>query len=253
MSGALHGKVVLVTGGASGIGRATCLTLAREGAKVAVSDVDERGGDETVGFITQKDGEATFIKANVGDKTQVEALIQGVVDTYGQLDGAFNNAGISGPIASTVDYTDEAWNEVINIDLTGVFYCMRAELRQMLKQGRGAIVNTASIAGLVGIRNISAYLAAKHGVIGITKGAALEYAEAGIRVNAVCPGYVDTPIMAPLAKAVPEWLDIAVSEEPVGRLGQPHEIGEAVTWLLSDAASFVTGVAMPVDGGVIAR
>jgi NAD(P)-dependent dehydrogenase (short-subunit alcohol dehydrogenase family) len=253
MAGKLEGRVGIVTGGASGIGRATALTLAREGATVVVSDIQEEGGEETVGLIKQSRGDARFIKADVGNRDSVEALVEQTVKTYGRLDWAFNNAGISGPIAPTAEYTDEAWDQVINIDLTGVFYCMRAELRHMQKQGRGAIVNTASIAGLVAIRNITAYLAAKHGVIGITKGAALEYAEAGIRVNAVCPGYIDTPIMAPLAKAVPEWLDLAVKEEPIGRLGQPQEIGEAVAWLCSDAASFVTGLAMPVDGGVIAR
>jgi NAD(P)-dependent dehydrogenase (short-subunit alcohol dehydrogenase family) len=253
MAGKLEGRVGIVTGAASGIGRASALVLAREGATVVVSDIAEDGGEETVHLIKQSRGDARFIRCDVGDKKDAEALVEQTIQAYGRLDWAFNNAGISGPIAPTAEYSDEAWDKVINIDLSGVFYCMRAELRHMAKQGKGAIVNTASICGLVAIPNIVAYQAAKHGVVGMTKGAALEYAKAGIRVNAVCPGYIDTPIMDPLQAAVPEWREIAVAQEPIGRMGQPLEIGEAVAWLCSDAASFVTGVAMPVDGGLVSQ
>ena len=258
MAGLLEGKSALITGGGGGIGRATSLAFAREGARVAVADAAEQAARETVAQINAAGGQAMTLTGDVTSAGAVEAMVKAVVTAYGRLDCAFNNAGIAGfqvdaAGKKTADWSEESFDRMIAVNLKGVWLCMKHELPQMIAQGGGAIVNTASIAGLVAIRNISAYLAAKHGVIGITKGAALEYAEAGIRVNAVCPGYIDTPIMAPLAKAVPEWLDLAVKEEPIGRLGQPQEIGEAVAWLCSDAASFVTGLAMPVDGGVIAR
>jgi NAD(P)-dependent dehydrogenase (short-subunit alcohol dehydrogenase family) len=253
MPGTLEGKVMLVTGGASGIGRATCLALAREGAQVVVADVDESGGEETVGFITQKGGQATFIRADITDRDQVEALIQGVVDAYGRLDGAFNNAGVEGRIADTIECSDENFDRTIDVNVKGVWLCMRAELRQMRKQGNGgAIVNTSSVAGLVGFEGLPAYVASKHAVIGLTKTAALEFAKEKIRVNAVCPGAIDTPMMDRLIGGQEESRQAFVAKEPIGRFAQPGEIGEAVAWLLSDAASFVTGVAMPVDGGMVA-
>ena len=254
MSGTLQDKVMLVTGGASGIGRATCLALAREGAKVVVSDVDERGGEETVGFITQKGGQAKFIRADVANKDQVEALVQGVVDAYGRLDGAFNNAGIEGKPANTIDCTDENFDRTIDINVKGVWLCMRAELRQLQKQGEGgSIVNTASVAGLVGFETLPAYVASKHAVIGLTKTAALEFAKSKVRVNAVCPGVIETPMIDRLFAEIPEAREGFKAAEPVGRYGKPEEIAEATAWLLSDAASFVTGVAMPVDGGLVSQ
>ena len=254
MAGTLQDKVVLVTGGASGIGRATCLAVAREGAKVVVSDIDAKGGEETVGFITQKGGQATFIKCNVAKKDEVEALIDGVVKAYGRIDGAFNNAGIEGTPADTVTCTDENFDKTIDVNVKGVWLCMRAELKQMQKQGKGgAIVNTASVAGLVGFEGLPAYVASKHAVIGLTKTGALEFAKSGVRINAVCPGVIETPMIDRLFSGIPEAREGFKEKEPVGRYGKPEEIGEAVTWLLSDQASFVTGVAMPVDGGLVSQ
>ena len=253
MAGKLEGRIGVVTGGASGIGRATALIMAREGAKVVVSDVQEAGGEETVHLIQQSRGEARFIKADVANTEDVERLIARTVEAYGRLDWAFNNAGISGAIAATHEYPDADWQRVFDINVTGVWYCMRAEIRRMLEQGGGVIVNTASDAGLIALPGISAYVAAKHAVVGLTKAAALEYAKSNIRVISVCPGYVETPILDPLKQQAPEFMEKAMRDEPVGRLGRPEEIGEAVAWLCSDGASFVTGIAMPVDGGLLAH
>lgn len=253
MAGKLEGRVGVITGAASGIGRAAALVMARERAKIVISDVQDTAGEETVELVKQSGGEARFIKADVAKKESVEALIAKTVEAYGRLDWAFNNAGISGPITATHKYRDDDWQKVLDIDLTGVWYCMRAEIRQMLEQGGGAIVNTASDAGLVGVRGLSAYAAAKHGVVGLTKTAALEYAKSNIRVNVVCPGYVETPILDLGKERVPGFLEHALREEPIGRLGRPEEIGEAVAWLCSESASFVTGIAMPVDGGMVAQ
>ena len=180
-------------------------------------------------------------------------MVKKTVDTYGRLDCAFNNAGIEGALQLTSDYDEAAWDRVLSINLKGVWLCMKAEIRQMLSQGGGAIVNTASAAGLVGIQGISAYVASKHGVNGLTKTAALEYAKSGIRVNAVCPGGVDTPMVKRVFGDNPQFAEAAAAGEPVGRLAQPSEIGEAVVWLCSDAASFVTGLPMAVDGGWVAQ
>jgi NAD(P)-dependent dehydrogenase (short-subunit alcohol dehydrogenase family) len=254
MAEQLKDKVVLVTGGGSGIGRATSLALASEGAKVVVCDQNQAGGEETVGFITQKGGQATFIKADVTDKDQVDALIDGVVKAYGRIDGAFNNAGIEGQTSTIADCTDENFDRIASVNIKGVWLCMRAELRQMQKQGKGgAIVNTASGAGLVGVAGLGVYSASKHAVIGLTKTAALEFAKSGVRVNAVCPGLIDTPMAARLIEGAPEMGDMIAAMHPVGRTGKPEEIGDAVSWLLSEQASFVTGVAMPVDGGLTAQ
>ncbi len=252
MAGLVTGKVALVSGAGSGIGRATALAFAREGAKVVVADVMVEGGEETVNLVKQAGGEAIFVKADVSKATEVEALVARAVQTYGRLDCAHNNAGIEGPGATTVDYGEDQWDRVIAINLKGVWLCMKYEIPQMLKTGGGAIVNTASTAGLVGYPRGSAYVASKHGVVGLSKTAALEYAKSNIRVNAVCPGAIDTPMMGRITDHRPTRAARMAAAEPVGRMGVPGEIAEAVVWLCSDSASFVTGHAMAVDGGMTA-
>ena len=253
MAGRLDGKVALVTGGGSGIGQATALIFAREGAKVVVADITVEGGEETVRQIQAAGGDATFVKTDVSQAAEVEALVNKTVETYGQLDCAFNNAGIGGAAKLTTDCTEEEFDRTIAVNLTGVWLCMKYEIQHMLSHGGGSIVNTASAAGLIAIPSTPDYTASKHGVVGLTKTAALEYAKFGIRVNAVCPGAVDTSMVARGAQAIPGFDEIAIAMEPVGRMGQPSEIGEAVVWLCSDAASFVTGMPMSVDGGMVAQ
>lgn len=253
MAGRLDGKIALVTGGGSGIGQATALIFAREGAKVVIADVLVEGGEATVSQIKKGGGDAAFVKTDVSQDAEVEALVQKAVATYGRLDCAFNNAGIAGAAARTADYTQKQWDRVIGINLTGVWLCMKYEIAQMVKQGGGAIVNTASVAGLVGFRHGPAYVAAKHGVVGLTKTAALEYAKANIRVNAVCPGVINTPMFEKGLQIDPRIADTMAAREPIGRLGKPEEIAEAVVWLCSEAASFVTGLPMAVDGGWVAQ
>ncbi len=255
MSGRLDAKVALVTGGASGIGRATALTFAREGAKLIIADLNEEGGQQTVHMITEQGGEATFVQTDVTQTTAVEALISKAVETYGRLDCAHNNAGIgSRPRVLLHELSEESWDRVLDINLKGVWLCMKYEIRQMLTQGGGTIVNTASIMGLVGSWSRSgAYNASKHGVVGLTKTAALEYATSGIRVNCVCPGYIRTPLLEGLLTSQPAMEAQIVARHPIGRMGQPEEIAEAVVWLCSDAASFVTGHTMTVDGGYVAQ
>lgn len=247
------GKSVLVTGGASGIGRATCVAFAAGGANVVVADWDEKGGKATVRQIRTAGGEAFFIRTDVADGGAVESLVKKTVKRHGRLDCAFNNAGIGGKLGLMADYDEADWHRVIAVNLTGVWLCMKHELQQMLKQGGGAIVNTASIAGLVGLTHVPAYCAAKHGVVGLTRAAALENAKRNIRVNAVCPGGVRTPMLEEAAAGKPQFLDAMAAQEPVGRLAEPEEIASAVLWLCSDAASFVTGHALAVDGGWVAR
>ena len=253
MAGLTEGKVALVTGAGSGIGRATALVFAREGAKVVVADIVVEGGQETVQQIEVAGGEAIFVKADVSQAADVEALVTQTVETYGRLDCAFNNAGIEGGMKLTIDCTKEEFDQTIAVNLTGVWLCMKYEIQQMLSQGGGAIVNTASAAGLVGFPSLPDYVASKHGVVGLTKTAALEYAKSGIRVNAVCPGVIQTPMVERGAQLSPGFDELALSMEPVGRFGQPAEVGEAVVWLCSDAASFVTGIPMQVDGGLVAQ
>lgn len=253
MTKQFEGKVALVTGAGSGIGRASALAFAREGAKTVVADVVVEGGEETVRMIKEAGGEALFVKTDVSKAAEVEALIQKVVETYGRLDYAHNNAGIEGTMAPTADCTEENWDRTISINLKGVWLCMKYEIPQMLKQGGGAIVNTASVAGLVGFQGLPAYAASKGGVVQLTRVAALEYAKAGIRVNAVCPGVIRTPMVERLLSGQPEAEAGFIAMEPVGRMGKPEEIAEAVVWLCSDAASFVTGHPMVVDGGLVAQ
>src|SRR6266568_865170 len=253
MAGCVEGKVALVTGGASGIGRATALTFAREGAKLVIADMNENGGHQTVQMIKENGGEAIFVRTDVSQAVEVQALISKAVETYGRLDCAHNNAGIAGGVrALTAEYPEDRWQQVIAVNLTGVWLCMKYEISQMLHQGGGTIVNTASAAGLVGGRGMSAYVASKHGVVGLTKTAALEYAKQGIRVNCVCPGYIQTPMTAP-GMEDPERMALMLASEPVGRMGNPEEVAETVVWLCSDAASFVTGHTMTVDGGYVAQ
>jgi NAD(P)-dependent dehydrogenase (short-subunit alcohol dehydrogenase family) len=253
MARLLEGKVALVTGAGSGIGRATALVCAREGAKVVVADVVVAGGEETVRLIKATGGEALFVKADMAKAAEVEAMVNTAVAAYGRLDCAHNNAGIEGAMDTTADYTEEDWDRVIRVNLTGVWLCMKYEIAQMLKQGGGAIVNTASGAGLVAVPRMPAYVASKHGVVGLTRTAALEYAKAGIRVNAVCPGAIQTPMVERVTSRRPGMVERMAVAMPIGRMGKPEEIAEAVVWLCSDAASFVTGHAMSVDGGAVAQ
>ena len=255
MAGNLDGKTALVTGGGSGIGRAASLAYAKEGARVVVADVNVEGGEETILQIKAAGGEAILVHADVSKAEDTQAMVAQAVEAFGSLDCAFNNAGISGGRERhlTADYLEDDWDRVIGINLKGVWLCMKAEIPQMVEQGGGAIVNTASIMGLIASPGSVAYMAAKHGVVGLTKAAALEYATAGVRVNSVCPGYINTPLVRPLFDAHQDFEERVVSRHPLGRLGEPEEIAAAVMWLSSDAASFVTGHNMPVDGGYTAQ
>lgn len=248
----MDGKVALVTGGGSGIGRSTALVFAREGAAVVVSDVNEAGGHETVKMCEQAGSKAVFIKGDVSRPEDCEAMVDLAVKKYGRLDYACNNAGIGGEANPLGDYSIEGWQKVIDINLSGVFYCMRYEIPAMLKNGGGSIVNISSILGSVAFGAAPAYVAAKHGVLGLAKSAAVDYAAQGLRVNTIGPGFIKTPLLAGL-EADPAIVSMLVSLHPAGRLGNPDEVAEAVVWLCSDKASFVTGAYLPVDGGYLAR
>jgi NAD(P)-dependent dehydrogenase (short-subunit alcohol dehydrogenase family) len=253
MAGLLAGKVAIITGGASGIGRASSLVFAREGARVVVADMSEEGGAQTVRMIREQGGTAEFVMCDVAKAADADALIAAAVKHYGRIDCAFNNAGIAGTQTRTADYSEDEWDRIMAVNLKGVWLCMRAEIRQFLAQrSPGAIVNTASAAGLVASHSMPAYTAAKHGVVGLTKCAAVEYAKQGIRVNDVCPGVVDTPLVEGMVAGKPKLAERLDQVEPVGRKARPQEIAEAVVWLCSDAASFVTGASMSVDGGLTA-
>jgi NAD(P)-dependent dehydrogenase (short-subunit alcohol dehydrogenase family) len=255
MSGILEGKVALITGAGSGIGRATAKIFAREGAKLVLADVVEDGGKQTLALLADTGHhDAIFLKTDVSNPADVDAAIAKAVEKYGRIDCAFNNAGIEGKNGLTHECEMDNWNRVIAINLTGVWLCMKAEVTQMLKQGNGgAIVNTSSGAGLAGVRGMPAYVAAKHGVAGLTRAAAIEYGKHNIRVNAVCPGPIRTPMMERLLGKRPDAEARFARGGPLKRLGEPSEIGETVAWLCSDHASYVTGLPMPVDGGFMAQ
>jgi NAD(P)-dependent dehydrogenase (short-subunit alcohol dehydrogenase family) len=250
--GQFDDKVALVTGAGSGIGRATALAFAREGARVIVADVTDQGR-AVAQEIVAAGGTARFIQADVSDPAAVERLVAESVATYGRLDIAFNNAGIGGVMAQTADVTLEDWQRLLGINLTGVWLCMKHELAQMSAQGGGVIINNASILGLVGFRGASAYVASKHAVLGLTKTAALEYAQQHIRVTAVCPGFVHTPLVDEGLRDDVQAQQGIAALHAMGRMGEPDEIVGAVLWLASDAASFVTGSAFVVDGGYLAQ
>lgn len=244
-------EVALVTGAAAGIGRATALAFAQEGARVVVCDVHAEDGEQTARMVRDLGKEAEFVAADVSRPADVEKLVGKAMQRFGRLDFAFNNAGIEGAMAATAECTEENWDRTLAINLKGVWLCMKHELRHMLERGAGSIVNCASVAGLVGFPGLPAYVASKHGIVGLTRAAALEYAKSGIRINAVCPGVVRTAMVDRIEQTHP-GIQLAAGE-PVGRMGTPEEIAASVIWLSSGGASFVTGQALAVDGGWVAQ
>jgi NAD(P)-dependent dehydrogenase (short-subunit alcohol dehydrogenase family) len=248
-NGGFAGKVAFVTGAANGIGRAAALAFAREGASVVVADVSEQGNQETARMIEELGGRALAVRCDVTRAQDVKAALDKGVEAFGRLDFAFNNAGSEQAITATADLTEEEWDRIVRVNLRSVFLCMKYEIPLLLRQGGGAIVNTSSGAGVKGIAGQAAYCAAKHGVVGFTRAAALDYASSNIRINAVCPGIIDTPMMDRFTGGTPEGRERVIAWEPVGRMGKPEEIAAAVVWLCSDAAAFVVGHALVIDGG----
>ena len=252
MSGMFEGKVALVTGAGGGIGRATALAFAREGARVVASDVEGAGGDETARLVADAGGTAVHVACDVTRSGEVETLVGATVDAFGRLDCAHNNAGIEGTYGRTADCDEEDFDRTCAVNLKGVYLCLKSEIAHMLGAGGGAIVNTASVAGVEGAKNLPAYVASKHGVMGLTRTAALEYATRGIRVNAVCPGPIRTRMLEAIMEENPRMEPAMIAAVPMRRLGKPEEIAEAVVWLCSDRASYVTGQGLVVDGGFTA-
>lgn len=248
-----EGKTVFITGASSGIGRSTALEFAKLGSRVVLADIDDQKGTESADAIIKAGGKALFLHCDVSREEEVIKAIKKTVEHYGSLDCAFNNAGIEGEQARTHECTMENWKQVININLGGVFKCMKYQLPQMLKQKKGVIVNCSSIAGKVGFPGLPAYEASKHGVIGLTKNASLEYAKENIRINAVCPGPIETPMIERFTKKEPSMRDQLTTPDPMGRMGKPAEIANAVVWLCSEKASYVTGHSMLIDGGWVAQ
>lgn len=248
----LKGKVAIVTGASSGIGKSIAQLYAREGAAVVLSDVNREMGEKAVAEIRAAGGEATFVAANVADATDCKRTVDAALERYDRLDVACNNAGIGGESQPTADISIEGWQKVIGINLSGVFFGMKYQIPAMLKSGGGSIVNMASILGQVGFANSSAYVAAKHGVVGLSKNAALEYAPKNVRVNSVGPGFIHTPLLKDL-EADRRTLEMLISLHPMGRLGDPEEVAELVLWLSCEKSSFVTGAYYAVDGGYLAR
>ncbi len=248
-NGTYTGKVAFVTGAANGIGRAVALAFAREGANVVVADISEQGNQETAHLIEKLGGRAIAVKCDVTRTEDVKAALDKTIEAFGRLDFAFNNAGVEQKVAPAAELDEAEWDRIVNTDLRGVFLCLKHEIPLMLKQGGGAIVNTSSGAGVKGFKGQAAYVSAKHGVVGLTNAAALDYASQNIRINAVCPGIIDTPMMDRFSGGTPKGRQRVISQEPIGRMGQPEEIANAVVWLCSDAASFAVGHALVIDGG----
>ncbi len=250
----LENKVAFVTGGSSGIGYAAALGFVREGARVVIADINAEAGEAGVAEIRKSGGEATFIRTDVSKSADIQAMIRQTVETYGRLDFAVNNAGIGGAAALTADYPEEEWQRVLDINLTGVWLCMKYSIPHMLKAGGGALINVASILGHVGFANSGAYVAAKHAILGLTKTTAIEYATQNIRAVAVCPGFVATPLIEEAGMSEGSDLQRMIADlHPVKRLGRPEEISELIVWLCSDSASFITGNSILVDGGYVAQ
>jgi NAD(P)-dependent dehydrogenase (short-subunit alcohol dehydrogenase family) len=253
VSGPLAGRVALVTGAGSGIGRASALLFAQEGACVVVGDVNFDAARETAAQIEARQGRALPVEVDVSRGDEVKGLIEHTVSRFGRLDCAHNNAGIEGQLALTADCSEEDWDRTMSVNLKGVWWCLKYELPQMQKQGRGVIVNTSSVAGLVGTPMAGAYTAAKHGVAGLTKTAALEYAQRGVRVNAICPGLTLTPMVARLSAEQPHVIDSVTQAVPMRRACDPKEIAAAAVWLCTDAAPYINGLVMPIDGGFVSQ
>ena len=247
--GQLEDKVAVVTGSGSGIGKATALALAREGARVVVAEIDRESGEETVQTIVRQGGQAIFVKTDVTREADAESLVKAAVETYGRLDSAVNNAGIDGLAGPTAECTRENFERILSVNLMGVFLGMKSQIPQMIAQGGGSIVNVASTMGVVAHHEIPAYVASKHAVIGLTKSTALGTVREGVRINAVCPGNTDTPIIQAMQKDEPESFRGLMGMTPAGRLAEPEEIANAILWLCSDASSYCTGHALLVDGG----